>query len=147
MLYYGLSRTLTPASINLFTFRRLEFRRLRGAQWSSFDIPDICIDLKQDRGAPPHTPLLAAWQGVGLKTNPTPTTEHRRSIGVKGFRGINGRLPASGSPPFIPRSLDPASAYLDPLFSKVGSITFLRAALAGALIAALATSRLPTSTT
>jgi len=62
-----------------------------------------------------------------------------------------GRYPpaqeARGPLPFIPRSLDPAAAHSNLFVSSVGNITIRRAAVAGALIAALVASRLPSSTT
>jgi len=48
--------------------------------------------------------------GWGLKATPPLATEHRRSVGIKGFRGINGFPPTAWAPPIYSTTLDPAYA-------------------------------------
>lgn len=62
------------------------------------------------RGSAPNS-ALAAWLEVGVKKQPPLlATEHRRSVGVKGFRGKNGRPSTARALPIYSTSLDPAYA-------------------------------------
>src|SRR6185436_12631771 len=54
------------------------------------------------------------WSAAFIRTPPFVASLARRAAASSGFRGINGRLPAGGSPPFIPRSTGPVRSSASP---------------------------------